>query len=152
MASVRPGQVVASFRLPDRDGREVSLWRYKQRQPVVLVLWEGADPGLLAGFAERYSDYRRLGAEVLAIAPRSAGGEMPYPMLTDANGRVTAALADERPAILVLDSFGELFARREGEAARRPDHEDLLDWVFFTQVQCEECGPHAENWPRREPG
>lgn len=152
MGIVSPGNVVGSFRLPDRDGRLVSLWQFKQRQPVVLVLWEGGSPRLLDGFAARYPQYRRLGAEVLAMGERIPATDLPFPVLFDGDGRTLARLADERPAILVLDSFGELFVRREGETARHPDHDDLLDWVFFTEVQCEECGPHAENWPRREPG
>jgi len=151
MATVSPGQVVGSFRLPVRDGGSVSLWQFKQRQPVVLVLWEGAGPELLTGFAERYTAYRRLGAEVLAIGGTDPGMDLPFPVLLDSEGTAADRLADERPAVLVLDSFGELFTRWQGDAARRPDHDDLLDWVFFTEVQCEECGPHAENWPRREP-
>ena len=150
MATVCPGEVVASFRLPTSEGGEIGLWRFKQRQPVVLVLWEGAGPALLTGFAQRYSDYRQAGAEVLAIGKGPPPRALPFPALRDAGGHTAARLADDAPAILILDSYGELFNRLQGEAARAPDHEDLLDWVVFTQTQCEECGPHAENWPRRE--
>jgi len=149
MSAISPGQVVGSFRLSARDGQMFSLWQYKQRQPVVLVLWDDAGPALLDGFAERYPDYRRLGAEVLAIGRDSPQNDLPFPVLLDPDGATSDRLADQLPAILVLDSFGELFTRLQGESAQRPDHEDLLEWVFFTEVQCEECGPHAENWPRR---
>ena len=152
MAAADPGQVVGGFRLAATDGRTVSLWQYKQRRPVVLVLWANGGDHLLAGFAERYADYRRLGAEVLAIGPAPPDRDLPFPVLLDSDGATAASLADERPAVLVLDSFGELFTRRQGASAARPDHDDLLEWVFFTEVQCEECGPHAENWPRRDPG
>jgi peroxiredoxin len=149
MASISPGQVVASFRLPSSSGDSVSLWQYKQRQPLVLVLWEDGGPQLLAGFVRCYQAYRRLGAEVLAIGRTAPACELPFPALLDADGSIADRLAEQYPAILVLDSFGELFTRLQGARARQPDHDDLLDWVWFTEVQCEECGPHAENWPRR---
>lgn len=149
MAIVAPGEVVTSFRLPDQAGEEVGLWQFKQRRPVVLVVWQGGDEPLLDGFARHHPDYRRLGAEVLAIGPAAPPPGLPFPALLDTVGAAMDKLADRRPAILVLDSYGELFTRLQGPSARNPDHGDLMEWVFFTQVQCEECGPHAENWPRR---
>ncbi|MFP4560511.1 MAG: peroxiredoxin family protein [Thiohalorhabdus sp.] len=152
MGTLTPGMVAGSIRLPDRTGNVVSTWRFKGRQPLVLVLWDGAGSALLDGFAARYSDYRAAGAEVLAIAAASPPeGEYPFPLLQDAEG-ATARLAERRPAVLVLDEQGELFHRTQGPEAARPDHRDLLEWVRFTFLQCEECGPHAENWPRRDPG
>ncbi|MFB6260339.1 MAG: hypothetical protein ABEJ96_08350, partial [Thiohalorhabdaceae bacterium] len=91
----------------------------------------------------------RLGAEVLALGPAPPPPDLPFSALRDEDGAIGAKLADQTPAVLVLDSYGELFTRIQGAAARHPDHDDLLEWVSFTQVQCEECGPHAENWPRR---
>lgn len=149
MATVAPGEVVASFRLPDQAGKEVALWQFKQRRPVVLVVWQGGDEALLTDFARHHPDYRRLGAEVLAIGPAPPPSNLPFPALVDTGESAVGKLAERRPAILVLDSYGELFTRLQGPSARHPDHDDLLEWVFFTQVQCEECGPHAENWPRR---
>jgi peroxiredoxin len=153
MTVLEPGNVAGTIRLPDRSGRIVSTWRYRQRQPLVLLLWDRASPALLDEFARHYPDYRDAGAEVVAIAtaqPPARG--YPFPLLHDADGGASAALAGQRPAILVLDAYGELFRRWEGDAARRPDHRDILEWLAFTAIQCEECGPHAENWPRRDPG
>ncbi|MEF8793163.1 hypothetical protein [Thiohalorhabdus sp.] len=149
MPTIVPGEVVPNFRLPDQSQKETTLWRFKQRRPVVLVLWRDGDETLLTGFARHYPAYRRLGAEVLALGTAPPPPELPFPALRDKAGATAANLADQRPAILILDSYGELFTRVQGTAARAPDHNDLLEWVFFTQVQCEECGPHAENWPRR---
>ena len=152
MSIPQPGMTVGTIRLPDGQGRPVSTWAYRQHRPLVLVLWDDADPALLAGFAHAYSAYRAAGAEVLAIGRRAPPADAPFPCLHDAEGRVAAALAHEAPAILVLDAYGELFHRWQGDAARTPDHADIQDWVRFTGLQCEECGPHAENWPRRDPG
>jgi len=146
------GRVAGTIRLPDRTGRMISTWQFRQRQPLVLVLWDGTDPGLLDDFARHYADYRGAGAEVVAIGPSAPEGEFPFAVLVDADGRGAAGLAGTRPAILVLDAYGELFQRWEGAAARQPDHRDIREWVAFTGIQCEECGPHAENWPRRDTG
>ncbi len=153
MAILAPGMVAGSIRLPDRTGHVVTTWQYKQHRPLVLVLWDGAGPELLAEFARHYPDYREAGAEILAIGPTALPSEdYPFPVLFDAGGRTAAGLAATLPAVLVLDDCGELFQRWQGEEAIHPDHRDIREWVAFTGLQCEECGPHAENWPRRDPG
>ncbi|MFA9461624.1 peroxiredoxin family protein [Thiohalorhabdus sp. Cl-TMA] len=151
MAVARPGEVVANFRLTDRQGRPVSLWDYKHRRPVVLVLPERDASGLLSGFAEHYPDYRRSGGEVLALVPGTApAAELPFPVLRDPRGATGDRMTRNRPSVLVLDSYGELFARWEGAEAAAPDHGEIADWLFFTQVQCEECGIMAPHWRRTE--
>jgi hypothetical protein len=153
MGVMEPGMVVGGIRLPDQNGDLVSTWQYKQHRPLVLVLWDGAGSRLPAAFARRYADYRNLGAEILAIAHAPPDdGPYPFPVLRDADGATARRLTDELPAVLVLDAYGELFRRWTGEEARAPDQDAILEWLDFTGVQCEECGPHAENWPRRDPG
>lgn len=153
MAIPQPGEVVGGIRLPDQTGRTVTTWQYKQRRPLVLVLWdEGADAPL-HNFAHAYSQYRDLGAEILAIGPSaSPATDLPFPCLTDPDLTTAARLTETLPAILVLDAFGELFQRWRGEEARSADQEAILGELDFTGRQCEECDPHAENWPRRDTG
>ena len=142
-----PGRVVANFRLADPAGRPFSLWDYRQRQPVVLVVWDASSRGLLASFEARYPEYRRVGAEVLAISREPAPeGSFPFPLLQDPDGGTIDHLSEESPAVLVLDAFGCLFTRWQGSSARVVAQEEILSWAFFTQVQCEECGIHAEHW------
>jgi len=146
MGAMTTGQIVPTFRLPDTAGDWVSLGQYKQRQPLVLAVEEHCPPGFLEGFAEHYPEYRDLGAEVLGITRRAAARSYPFPLLEDTARTTIERLREDSPAILVLDSFGEIFTRWQGPAAAAPDHQDILAWVFFTEVQCEECGIHAAHW------
>jgi peroxiredoxin len=147
MDTVKPGQIAPSFRLPDAEGREISLSQYKQFHPLVLLLWSGADGGWLEEFAAHCSDYQSAGANLLAIGPgHPSTTGLPFRALQDPDGQATRRLADTLPAVLVLDQFGELFQRWQGREAQAPDHADIRSWVDFTQVQCEECGIMAPHW------
>ena len=144
MAALGPGNLAPHFRLPDSSGRMLSLGRYKQKQPLVVVLAEAPPPSPpLPSFGEAYPRYRALGAEVFGIIREAPRGSLPFPVVRDGDGAVLGRLCDVTPAVLVLDSFGEIFVRWQGPSATRPDHGDILEWVFFTEVQCEECGIHA---------
>ena len=151
MSIPKPGDVIGGIRLLDQAGRTVTTWQYKQRRPLVLVLWDEGDEALLKTFAHAYAQYRDLGAEVLAIGPSANPVmDLPFPCLSDPNLTTAARLTEALPAILVLDAFGELFQRWSGEEARSADHEAIAGELDFTGQQCEECDPHAENWPRRD--
>lgn len=146
MEAMTTGQVVPAFRLPGATGGWISLGQYKQRRPLVLAIEEGCPEGFLDGFAEEYPEYRALGAEVLGITRQAGVRDYPFPLLEDETGEIIGFLRETSPAILVLDSFGEIFRRWQGPSAVSPDHEDIRAWVFFTEVQCEECGIHAAHW------
>ncbi len=146
MEAITTGQIVPAFRLPDAAGSWVSLGQYKQRQPLVLAVGEHCPEGFLEGFAAHYPDYKKLGAEVLGLTRQAGAHSYPFPLLEDKPGTIIDRLRQDSPAVLVLDSFGELFTRWQGSAAAAPDHQDILAWVFFTEVQCEECGIHAAHW------
>ena len=128
-------RVVPNFRLIDAHGRPISLWDYRHRQPVVLVL---GDEGLLRSFARHYPEYRALGAEVLAIVSGAVPGRFPFPVLLDTAGQVADRLTDGQPAVLVLDRYGELYARFTGPWEDGPDQRDVLEWVAFTELECPE--------------
>ena len=147
METIRTGQIAPAFQLPDAQGQEVRLSQYKQHYPLVVLLWSGADQGWLDDFADRFPDYRRSGANLLAIGPGQPAAEgLPFSTLQDPDGATTRRLTEALPAVLVLDPFGELFHRWQGRDAQAPDHTDILSWVDFTHVQCEECGIMAPHW------
>ena len=147
METIQRGQIAPTFRLPNAEGREVSLSHYKQFHPLVLLLWSGADHGWLDDFADRYPDYQRAGANLLAVGPGFPASEgLPFQALQDHDGRATRRLAETLPAVLVLDELGEVFQPWQRRSAQSPDHADILSWVDFTQVQCEECGIMAPHW------
>jgi hypothetical protein len=142
-----PRTLVPNFELPDLENRKVSLSSYKQQQPLVLVLCDKSTFALLDDFARHYADYHKAGAEILAIIPTYlSSGHFPFRVLIDTAGNVTARLVNKTPAVLVLDSYGELYARLEGPWPEGPDHERILGSVMLIQTQCPECGVPWEPW------
>jgi peroxiredoxin len=142
-----PRSVLPNFALPALDGRLVSLWEYKQREPLVLVVCDQESLPLLEEFAERYPDYRRAGGQVLAVSrARPESRSLPFRVLIDREGEVTGSLVRSAPAVLVADAYGELCVRIEGPWAGGLDHDVVLGWVTFTEIQCPECGVPGPPW------
>lgn len=140
--------VVSDFSLPDLQDRQVSLWTYKHQQPVVLVFCDEDIDALLLDFADCYATYREGGAEILVITPsRPRTAHLPFPVLIDATGQVTARLVNRMPTILVLDSYNELYARLEGPWAEGLNHRDILELIAQVEMACPECG--VPWWPER---
>ena len=138
--------VVPSLVLPDADGRDVSLWTFKHLRPVVLVFCEFDDHAVLDGFAAHYQAYRTLGAQLLAVVAEQPGrSDYPFPLLTDYQGRAAQRWVDRLPTVVLLDSFGVLYARLRGPWPDGPDHEQLLGWIQLKELQCPECG--VPDWP-----
>lgn len=146
---VRLHTELPTFRLHDVRGQEVSLWDYKQRQPVVLVFCGEECETLLRGFAAGYSEYRDAGAEVLAITPKppSAAARWPFPVLVDVGGQMSARYVERVPAVLLVDSYNTLHERMEGPWPTGLDHPRLLSAIRQLELQCPECGAPA--WPEQ---
>lgn len=137
-----------NFTLPDLQGRKVSLWDYKQEQPVVLVFCDEEDSALLQDFKRHYAQYREDGAEVLMITPRRPSAQhMPFPVLLDREGQVRARFTERIPAVLILDSYNVLEGRFEGPWQAGLDHEAILRLITRLQMRCPECGvPEWTEW------
>lgn len=141
--------VAPNFSLPDLSGKTVSLWDYKDRQPVVLLFAAAADAWLLHEFARRHPDYVEAGAAVLALLPtRPDQEDWPFPVLLDSAGRYAARQVKRAPAVWVLDSFNEVSARFEGVTADDLSHDRILNAVAEVELRCPECG--APEWPQRD--
>lgn len=70
-----------------------------------------------------------------------AFGRIPFPYLRDAHGEVSKQFTGGKPAVLMVDRYGELDACLEGGWRDEiPDHRDILDWLVFVESQCPECG------------
>lgn len=134
---------IPTLALPDRTGRTVSTWEYKQTHPLVLVF--GADSPLLADFAAHHHEYRAANAEVIAVVPSAPPERAPFPVLIDADGSATARYVDRTPIVLVTDAFGVLEGRFDDE---RPNHQRILNLISSLELACPECGAPA--WPPEE--
>ena len=110
--------------LRDTDGIAHTLSEFTSSGPAVLVYARGAWCPFclrqLSDYAERYSDFKRAGVEVVAVSPESPrksrrmrmGLKLPFAVLSDANFQAAGAfglMGHEKPGIptpatLVLDS------------------------------------------------
>jgi peroxiredoxin len=117
-------QMAFNLSLPDTDGIAHALSEFTGSGVTVLVYARGAWCPFclrqLADYAERYSDFKRSGVEVVAVSaesPRKArrmrvGLKLPFTVLTDINlhaANVFGLMGHEKPGIptpatLVLDS------------------------------------------------
>lgn len=129
MVTENPGsnggaQVAYNLSLPDTDGIAHTLSEFTASGPAVLVYARGAWCPFclrqLSDYAERYSDFKRAGVEVVAVSPESPrksrrmrmGLKLPFAVLSDANfhaARAFGLIGQEKPgmptpATLVLDS------------------------------------------------
>ena len=145
-----PVQPAPDISLPDTDGIAHTLSEFISSGPAVLVYAKGAWCPFclrqLADYADRYTDFKRSGIEVVALSPESprkarrmrTGLKLPFTVLSDTNLRaaqVFGLMGHEKPgqptpATLVLDSRGVrlrtfneggkcIFARDSLEYARR---------------------------------
>ncbi len=159
------GHVVPSFASPRESGAVVRLRDYKGRRNLVLCFMHSTScvtcVNRLRAFAGSYREYQDLDAEILAISPDAqqavemlaADLRLPFPLLVDATGEVSArytgvksAAADSVVGILVTDRYGALYhqtlSRRDADL---PDQRAILGWLLFVGIQCEECG--MPEWP-----
>jgi peroxiredoxin len=123
----RVGELLPLFTLTNSCGRDVRLWDFKQRRPVVvLVIHTAACDACrrsLVALAARQPELGESHAAILVIAPDGverlvslrAELALPFTLLSDATGEVIARYAPatrtaqgRRPvALYVADSYGE---------------------------------------------
>lgn len=154
-------------RLPDLalsaiSGETLQLSECRGRRNLALILagdsWAAARLELLPDLARSYAEITAQEAQVLAVVAdareqaRSLAAQFPYPLLLDPESRAHRALAgfdaDGRPApaVYVTDRYGEVFAAfRAAEGRPLPDAGEILKWLEFVNIQCEECFP--PEWP-----
>ena len=167
-AQLSTGQLIPNFRLSavNRDG-QVGPWDYKQHRNLVLIFFRSAQcrrcQELLRAIAEHYRDYKQKEAEVLAISTDERDHlrrlaedlALPFPMLSDGDGRVTSLYrkhtegiveAAVEAAIFVADRWGAIFTSKSVENDRDlPAEAEIREWLEFIELQCEECFP--PEWP-----
>ena len=166
-AKLSTGQLIPNFRLSavNRDGR-VGPWDYKQHRNLVLIFFRSAQcqrcQELLRAIAQHYGDYKQKEAEVLAISTDEIDHlrrlaedlALPFPMLSDGDGRVTRlyrqhtegiAEAAVEAAIYVADRWGAIFTSKSVEKDQDLPEAEIREWLEFIELQCEECFP--PEWP-----
>ncbi|HSD92376.1 MAG TPA: peroxiredoxin [Methyloceanibacter sp.] len=114
---VLSGLVLPSIALPSTDGKTISLAELRGRSLLIVYPWTGRPghanpprwddiPGAhgstpeLEGFRDNHADFMRLGLNVFGLSRQTTAYqrellerlELPFPILSDADGRFSAAL------------------------------------------------------------
>lgn len=142
------GDILPSVALRRSDGGGSVGWRDVRHVTVAVFLHpdcSGCDD-----YLRRLGQEQRLpmwGGRILAIEDAPAGSrgvDLPEGVLavTDPDGqaRRVAGVPTGTAAVLVVDRFGQVFARRTDEAGHDlPSVGEVFEEVRFISVQCPEC-------------
>jgi peroxiredoxin len=157
MSAGREDLVQPKVRLPDlalpsaRGGAEQRLRAGGRLSPVLVLVHPGACAGcaeFVAQLAAAAPALEEWDGRVLVITPdppqegQDAGGA--FPLLSDPERRLSAALGITPPAVVVADQWGEVhLAGEAGEGHGFPAVAELEQWVRYLAVQCPECEGEA---------
>jgi peroxiredoxin len=160
----RVGQPLPLFTLPNSCGRQVRLWDFKQRRPVVLLFMHGGHCThclqVVRKLGERREDLAEQRAAVLIIAPDSlerlaelrAALALPFTLLSDADGAVAARYVGSDAhgvtlcGIVVADRYGECgLAATAAEASDLPGVDSVL--AVLTHADENSCSCLVPAWP-----
>jgi len=156
------GRLLPAFELISAAGRLIQLSDYRGRSNLVLLFTdhEAATARLLTEMAQRYEEFKREEAEIVAVAKCSTEEcglikgqlKLPFPVLSDEDGRLHHEFGasdqegDSAAAAYVTDRYAEVFAvyrTRDGQTLPRAT--EILSWLEFINSQCPECEP--PEWP-----
>jgi peroxiredoxin Q/BCP len=101
-APLQPGDLAPDFSLPDGDGNIIKLSDFRGQRVVLYFYPRDNTPGCTkeaCGFRDIYSDFEEANAKVLGISTDDAKAHskfstkfnLPFPLLTDADGKVSTA-------------------------------------------------------------
>ncbi len=142
--SLEEDAVVPDVAFHDAGGRPVSLWSFRQRNPVVLAfLHEGCEPcGRFArDLAALEPEIRWAGGVVRAVLARASA--LALPVLVDPDGSARRRLLGpdaDLPTVLVIDRYGAPWASYPVPGHRFPSAEEIVASVRHEAFQCPECG------------
>jgi len=150
MTKLTPGKLIPFFELPSAFGGSVSLWNLKAKKNMVLAFIPNECPicdEFLYTLTSAYYQYETENTQILVIVcgDEKAASRIqdevgpPFPILYDADGRITGEYTDRIPAVFVADKFGEL--RRQfipGPGESLPSQKEILDVVELINLECPE--------------
>jgi peroxiredoxin Q/BCP len=138
-ATLKPGDKAPDFTLPDTDGKPVTLSKLLQQGPVILAFYPKAfTPGCTkqnSNFRDKYAEVEQKGAQVFGVSTDSvevqkkfkAEYKLPYPLLSDPDGKVAKQYSGTMPIVgvanranFVIDQDGTIKAIVEGGQAIDP--------------------------------
>jgi peroxiredoxin Q/BCP len=136
MTELKAGDPAPDFELPDQEGRLVRLSQFRGTSAVVVYFYPKDDTSgctiEACRFRDDYARFKAAGAEVLGVSGDAASSHanfaakyhLPFPLLTDAGGRV-------RKLYGVKKTLGIL----PGRATYVIDRDGIVRHVFSSQSQ-----------------
>jgi thioredoxin-dependent peroxiredoxin len=137
--TLKVGDKAPDFTLPDTEGAQVTLSTLLKSGPVILAFYPKAfTPGCTqqnSNFRDHFSEVEAKGAQVIGISVDKletqkkfkAEYKLPFPLLSDAGGKVAAQYAGKMPVVglaqranFVIDQDGTIKAIVEGGQAVDP--------------------------------
>ncbi len=164
--TVKDRQMLLPFELPEVEGGQINVWRYRGKQNLVLFFAHSRECSrcreMIKELCDKYTDIKADETEILVVLPMSCNDALTLkkeigaecPVLCDEKREVfnRYGLLDDRgqvsAAMLIADRFGEVYkAFFADEAHGFPSVNDLTSWLRFIEIQCPECGAPMD-WPR----
>jgi thioredoxin-dependent peroxiredoxin len=135
---LKVGDPAPDFTLADQDGKAVTLAAALERGPVILAFYPKAfTPGCTkqnSNFRDKYPEVEKKGAQVFGISTDSvetqrkfkAEYKLPYPLLSDPDGKVARAYSGTMPVVGVA-SRANFVIGQDGKVARIVEGSDAID-------------------------
>jgi peroxiredoxin Q/BCP len=110
-ASIKAGDKAPDFTLPDTEGKPVTLSKLLAQGPVILAFYPKAfSSGCTkqnSNFRDKYAEVEKKGAQVLGISTDDVATQrrfkteykLPYPLLSDASGKVADQYTGTVPVV-----------------------------------------------------
>lgn len=145
------GKTLPEIKFTESDGHTFRLSDFKDRKNLVLLFGNDSAIGLLDDMAKRRKDLEEADGQVIAIldGDRPRSKDWPFLMPAGADPERAIKLEPDEPdglAVYIADRWGEVFyVSRTGPGEQAPTADNILDWLSFVVMQCEECFP--SEWP-----
>ena len=136
-----------SLSLPSAPGGELRPVLVGGRQATVVLLLHDADCPACVDYLRQlsgvYPTLREWDGQVVVIAGSAEGASAlaerenwPFPILADAEHRLTAALGLAPPAVVIADRWGEIHFSQAAETHELAEPKELAEWLRFLAIQC----------------
>jgi len=136
--SLKVGDKAPDFTLSDQEGRPVSLSRALEAGPVILAFYPKAfTPGCNkqnSNFRDKYAEVEKAGAQVFGVSTDSvetqrkfkAEFKLPYPLLSDPDGKVAKQYSGTMPIVGVANRANFVIGQ-DGKIAQIVEGGDAVD-------------------------
>jgi peroxiredoxin Q/BCP len=137
-AGLKAGDKAPDFTLPDTEGKPVTLSQLLAKGPVILAFYPKAfTSGCTkqnSSFRDHYDEIARKGAQVFGISTDSVETQkrfkteykLPYPLLSDADGKVSKAYAGTIP-VIGLSNRANFVIGEDGKIQKIVEGGDAVD-------------------------